>query len=68
MRNIIKKSMSTTSLLNFEEVLNSYSGLYFVLHDEINVKKNVGLNKDVVKKLMELLKKKKFSEIIFATN
>ena len=25
---IIKKSMSTNSLLNFDEVLNSYSGLY----------------------------------------
>ena len=28
MRGIIKKSMTTTSLLNFEEVLNSYSDLY----------------------------------------
>ncbi len=50
------------------EDTNTYSGLYFVLHDEINVKKNNGLNKEVVKKLMEQLKKKKFNEIIFATN
>ena len=28
MSSIIKKSMSTTSILNFEDVLNSYSGLY----------------------------------------
>ena len=28
MMGIVKKSMNTTSLLNFDEVLNSYSGLY----------------------------------------
>ena len=50
------------------ENTNTYSGLYFVLHDEINVRKNNGLNKEVVKKLMEQLKRRKFTEIIFATN
>lgn len=60
--------VSSSEDLQKIEDTNSYSGLYFVLHDEINVKKNIGLNRDTVKKLMELLKKKKFSEIIFATN
>lgn len=50
------------------ENTNTYSGLYFVLHDEINVRKNNSLNKEVVKKLIEQLKRKKFTEIIFATN
>ena len=50
------------------EDTNTYSGLYFVLHEEINVKKSTGLNKKTTKKLFELLSKRKFSEIILATN
>ena len=37
---IVKKTMSTTGLLNFDEVLNSYSGLY-----------TTDMNKDVITKL-----------------
>ncbi len=50
------------------EDTNTYSGLYFVLHEEINVKKATGLNKKTTKKLFELLNKRKFNEIILATN
>lgn len=50
------------------EDTNTYSGLYFVLHEEINVKKATGLNKNTTKKLFDLLSKRKFNEIILATN
>lgn len=40
MMSIVKKTMSTTGLLNFDEVLNSYSGLY-----------TTDMNKDVITKL-----------------
>ncbi len=50
------------------EDTNTYSGLYFVLHEEINVKKATGLNKKTTKKLFDLLNKRKFNEIILATN
>jgi len=60
--------VSSSEDLQKIEDTNTYSGLYFVLHEEINVKKNNGLNKDIVKKLIEQLKKKQFKEIIFATN
>ena len=50
------------------EDTNTYSGLYFVLHEEINVKKAIGLNKKTTKKLFDLLNKRKFNEIILATN
>ena len=50
------------------EDTNTYSGLYFVLHEEINVKKATGLNKKTTKKLFDLLSKRKFNEIILATN
>ncbi len=60
--------VSSSEDLQKIEDTNTYSGLYFVLHDEINVKKNNGLNKDTIKKLIEQLRKKQFNEIIFATN
>ena len=60
--------VSSSEDLQKIENTNTYSGLYFVLHEEINVKKNNSLNKDIVKKLIEQLKKKQFKEIIFATN
>ena len=50
------------------EDTNTYSGLYFVLHEEIIVNKVTGLNKKTTKKLFDLLNKRKFNEIILATN
>lgn len=50
------------------ENTNSFFGLYFVLHDEINVRSKKPLDKEVTKKLIKLLKDKAFSEVIIATN
>lgn len=50
------------------EDTNSYYGLYFVLHGEINVKGSNPLNPETVKKLMKLLSSNKYKEIIIATN
>ncbi len=50
------------------ESTNKYLGVYFVLHDEINVKNKTKLNQTTIKKLLTLINKNEVSEIILATN
>ncbi|MCF0126319.1 MAG: toprim domain-containing protein [Clostridia bacterium] len=50
------------------ENTNSYDGLYFVLHEEINVKKKTPLNRKITQKLLSYLKNNEVHEITFATN
>ena len=50
------------------ENTNEYTGLYFVLHDEINVKKKTPLNRKTTQKLLSNLRKNEVREIILATN
>ena len=50
------------------ENTNTYSGVYFVLHEEINVKKKTPLNSKTTQKLLNYLKKNEVKEIILATN
>ncbi len=50
------------------ENTNSYSGRYYILNGELDVKNKTILNQQVVQKLMDLLKKSKIKEVIIATN
>ena len=50
------------------ENTNSYSGVYFVLHEEVNVKKKTPLNRKTTQKLLNYLKENEVKEIILATN
>ena len=50
------------------ENTNSYSGVYFVLHEEINVKKKTPLNRKTTQKLLNYLKDNEVKEVILATN
>lgn len=50
------------------ENTNSYTGLYFVLHHEVNIKTKSNLKPEIVKKLTTLLSDKNPNEIIIATN
>jgi recombination protein RecR len=50
------------------EESKTYNGLYFVLNDEINAKKNSNIKNSTIEKLCNLLKTYKFSEVIIATN
>ncbi len=50
------------------ENTNSYTGKYYVLNGEIDVKNKVFLNQHIVQKLMELIKEGKVKEVIIATN
>ena len=54
--------------LNKIEQTNAFTGLYFVLNDEINVKANKKIESSIVKKLLNLLNEKSFKEVILATN
>lgn len=60
--------VSSSDDVNKIEDTNSYYGLYFVLHGEINVKNSNPLNPETVKKLIKLLTSNKYKEIIIATN
>lgn len=50
------------------ESTNSYSGRYYILNGELDVKNKTVLNQLVVQKMMEILKKGKAKEVIIATN
>ncbi len=50
------------------ESTNSYSGRYYILNGELDVKNKTVLNQLVVQKMMEILKKGKVKEVIIATN
>ncbi len=50
------------------ESTNSYSGRYYILNGELDVKNKTVLNQLVVQKMMEILKKDKVKEVIIATN
>ena len=54
--------------LNKIEATGVFSGIYFVLNDEINVKTKKNINEEIIKKLVSLCKKKLFNEITIATN
>lgn len=58
---------SSDDVYKIEET-NTYSGLYFVLHQEINVKKKENIDRKTIMKFTNLLKKHTFDEIIIATN
>ncbi len=54
--------------LNKIEATGVFTGIYFVLNDEINVKTKKSINGEIIKKLISLCKKKLFNEITIATN
>ena len=54
--------------LNKIEATGVFTGIYFVLNDEINVKTKKSINGEIIKKLVSLCKKKLFNEITIATN
>jgi recombination protein RecR len=54
--------------LNKIEATKEYNGLYYVLMEEYDVKKNKPLPAQIVSKLITLLKKYKFQEITIATS
>ncbi len=60
--------VTTPNDLDKIENTHTFFGLYFVLHDEINVRSKTPLDKEITKKLIKLLKTKDFKEIIIATN
>jgi recombination protein RecR len=50
------------------EDTNSYTGLYFVLNGEVNVKTKTNLEPQIIKQLIELFKTHQYKEILLATN
>lgn len=54
--------------LNKIESTNQYVGLYYVLNEEIDVKKQVNISKDCIDNLTNMINKYKTSEIILATD
>jgi recombination protein RecR len=50
------------------EDTNSYTGLYFVLNGEIDIKSKTSIDSKTVKQMMELFKAKNFKEVLLATN
>jgi recombination protein RecR len=50
------------------ENTNSYTGMYYVLNGEIDVKNKTNLSHEVIKKFMNLLNHNKYQEILIATN
>lgn len=60
--------VATSNDVDKIEATNSYSGLYFVLHQEISVKSKTPLNQNLTSKLLNLINKKDIKEIIIATN
>ncbi len=60
--------VSTQEDLQKIEETNGYTGQYYILNGEINVKSKEYLNQDIVKKFMHLLKQNKVKEVIIATN
>ncbi|MDR2823256.1 MAG: recombination mediator RecR [Mycoplasmataceae bacterium] len=50
------------------EDTNSYTGLYYVLNGEIDVKTRTNIDHNQIQKLMALLKKINFQEVLLATN
>jgi recombination protein RecR len=50
------------------EDTNEFVGLYFVLHEEVNVKTKTNISKEIIQQLMKYLQDKKFNEIILALN
>lgn len=60
--------VSTQEDLQKIEETNGYTGQYYILNGEINVKNKEYLNQDIIKKFMHLLKNNKVKEVIIATN
>jgi recombination protein RecR len=60
--------VSTIEDLQKIEETNSYTGLYFVLNGEVDVKTKQTLNHIVIRQLMDLVRSHTFNEVIFATN
>jgi recombination protein RecR len=60
--------VNTTEDLNKIEETKSFDGLYYVLNNEIDAKKNTSLNSKIINKLVVMINKYKFKEIIIATN
>ena len=60
--------VSTVEDLETIEESNKYNGLYFVLWDEANLKKNEQLQKVDWNKIINLIKKNNIEEVILATN
>jgi recombination protein RecR len=60
--------VSTIEDLQKIEDTNSYTGLYFVLNGEVDIKSKTNIDSKIIKQLMELINKKHFSEMLLATN
>jgi recombination protein RecR len=58
---------SIEDLKKIEET-GSYSGLYYVLQGEIDVKTKQNLDPKIIRKFIDLLKSHDFKEVILATN
>lgn len=54
--------------LNKIESTGCFDGIYFVLNDEINIKKKKNIKQDIVKKLMNYCAIKDFREVLICTN
>ena len=50
------------------ESTNSYTGKYYILNGELDIKNNIALNQQIVQKLMDLLKRWPIKEVVIATN
>lgn len=50
------------------EQTNAFTGIYFILNDEIDVKTKKKIEPQIIKKLISYVNEKKFNEIIIATN
>ncbi|GHU31967.1 hypothetical protein FACS1894166_04390 [Bacilli bacterium] len=60
--------VSTIEDLNKIEETNSYTGLYFVLNSEIDVKTKTNIPHKTIQKLMEMINNHHFEEVTLATN
>jgi recombination protein RecR len=60
--------ISSSEDLNKIEDTKSFDGIYFVLNDEVDLKKGSSINPDTVRKFMTMLKTNKVNEVILANN
>jgi recombination protein RecR len=60
--------VSTIEDLMKIETTNTYTGLYYVLNGEIDVKTKTNIEQEVIKRLMNLIKNHNFKDVIIATN
>lgn len=50
------------------ESTNEYTGIYFVLNDEMDVRKQKIIDEKLIQKIIQLIKSKNITEVILATN